>query len=473
MYFCNPVLGGDYPDPSILKVGDMFYMTHSSSHFAPGLLIWKSADLVIWTPVTYALQEYAGTIAAPDFICHDNLYYIYFPVGRSDHSHTNCVIMAPSPEGPWSRPIDLRIPYIDPGHIVDRRGNRWLFLSNGKAVPLSADGLSTSGPVRDAYPPWPIPQDWNVGNLALESPKLFFYNDWYYLTVAEGGTAGPATSHMAAVMRSKDIGGDWEFSPYNPVVHTWSREETWYAKGHGTAFKDHNGRWWIVYHGYEKQYLNLGRQTLLEPLEWTDDGWFHIPEGVKSDNPLFAGDGAGTQIKSQNIGDDTLKNGRTLQWQFINPNDSVLGNEWTKDGLILDNGIISCVPVDHSYTTEVSVELEGENPEALLSVYYNDAACCGIGFNCEGFFVRRRRETMDMNKVSLRRARLRLVNDRNEVACYIDCLDGKGWIKSIIGVDTAGFNHNNFGNFNGCRVTLSALKGRVRYFDFTYYADKT
>jgi beta-xylosidase len=175
MYYTNPILAGDYPDPSILRVGNVYYMTHSSFTYTPGLLIWRSQDLVNWIPVTHALKKYVGNVYAPDFICHQGRFYIYFPAGP-----TNWVVTASSPEGPWSDPVDLKVPHIDPGHVVDREGNRWLFLSQGKMVSLSPDGLSVSGLLQDGYEGWPIPPDWNIGNYALESPKLLFHNNFYF-----------------------------------------------------------------------------------------------------------------------------------------------------------------------------------------------------------------------------------------------------------------------------------------------------
>lgn len=76
----NPVLAGDYADPSVLRVGDDYYMTHSSFTFAPGLLIWHSKDLVNWRPVGKALDRYIGDVWAPDFIAHEGMFYIYVPV---------------------------------------------------------------------------------------------------------------------------------------------------------------------------------------------------------------------------------------------------------------------------------------------------------------------------------------------------------------------------------------------------------
>ncbi len=152
--FLNPVLAGDYPDPSILKDGDDYYMTHSSFDASPGLIIWHSRDLVNWEPVGPALAAPLGTVFAVDLVKHEGRFYIYIPFmaapwSKGLKSFANIyVIHAESMSGPWSEPIDLGIGgLIDPGHVVGEDGRRYLFLSGVQRVRLSLDGLSTDGPI--------------------------------------------------------------------------------------------------------------------------------------------------------------------------------------------------------------------------------------------------------------------------------------------------------------------------------------
>ena len=81
-FYQNPVLGGDYPDPSVIRVGKDFYMTHSSFEYYPGLLIWHSTDLVHWERIAYALHKNVGSVWAPDLVKYKDSFYIYFPAGR-------------------------------------------------------------------------------------------------------------------------------------------------------------------------------------------------------------------------------------------------------------------------------------------------------------------------------------------------------------------------------------------------------
>ena len=148
--------------------------------------------------IGFALYDSVGSVWAPDLVKYGDRYYIYFPAGRK-----NWVVHAPSPEGPWSAPIDLKLTgFIDPGHVVDADGDRYLYLSKGYTVRLSKDGLSTIGEPVFSYDGWQFPKEWSTECFCLESPKSTVRNGFFYQTVAEGGTAGPATAQGPSVARS-------------------------------------------------------------------------------------------------------------------------------------------------------------------------------------------------------------------------------------------------------------------------------
>ena len=157
-YYQNPVLGGDYPDPSIVRVDSNYYMTHSSFEYYPGLLVWHSTDLIHWERIAYALNENVGSVWAPDFIKYKGTFYIYFPANK-----TIWVVTAKSPQGPWSAPVDLKLHgFIDPGHVTGKDGTRYLYLSNGSLVKLAEDGLSTTGKTEVGNKGWQFPKDWST-----------------------------------------------------------------------------------------------------------------------------------------------------------------------------------------------------------------------------------------------------------------------------------------------------------------------
>ncbi|MBN1181277.1 MAG: family 43 glycosylhydrolase [Bacteroidales bacterium] len=468
-YFQNPILGGDYPDPSVLKDGDDYFMTNSSFVYYPGLLIWHSKDLVSWEPVCYALHTNVGSVYAPDFIKYQNKYYIYFPAGG-----TNWVITANSPEGPWSEPVDLKVGNIDPGHIADEEGNRYLHLSDGQVVRLAPDGLSIEGAIKDLYDGWPIPDTFDVECFCLEAPKLSYRNGYYYLTSAQGGTAGPPTSHMVVSARSKNPVGPWENSPYNPIIFTQSKDEKWWSKGHGTLVDDKEGNTWIIFHGYENGYHTLGRQTIMQPLVWTKDGWFKSMVGQTTDQKFEKPSGE-TVPHGHKLSDDFSENKMGLQWQFFNeyePERFKFENEaliLSAKGNSLSNCYpMLCVPTNYSYELQTEITIEG-GTTAGLTLYYNDRANCGIAINNDNIYVIRHGKPLLMGKNTIgNHIFLKLINKNHIIYNYYSA-DGKTWIKADKIIEVSGYHHNSFHGFLSLRAGIFAYgKGSAKFEYFTY-----
>ena len=131
------ILPGNYADPSIMRDGEDYYMTHSPFYDKPGFLIWHSKDLVNWKPICRACPQLGDSAWAPDILKYNGKFYIYYPTNKQE----NYVIYADHIQGPWSEPIKLDVKGIDPGHVVDEDGQRYLFLNKGFVVKLSDDGL--------------------------------------------------------------------------------------------------------------------------------------------------------------------------------------------------------------------------------------------------------------------------------------------------------------------------------------------
>ncbi len=471
--FTNPIFAGDHPDPSILRDGKDYYMVHSSFEYYPGLLIWHSTDLINWTPVTHALTKNLGSVWAPDLAKYQGKYYIYFPANGK-----NYVVWANAINGPWSDPIDLKIGNIDPGHFTDKEGKRYLYFSDGSYVPLADDGLSVAGKPVMAYSGWPIPRDWVIECFCLEGPKVMKRGDYYYLTVAEGGTSGPATSHLVISARSKSPLGPWENSPYNPIVRTFSKSERWWSKGHATLIDDAAGKWWMIYHAYENGYYGMGRQTLLQPIEWTADGWFKSPAGLKIDQPIVAPAGAKAQIGyelSDNFGGNKLR----AHWQFYRQYDttrfSVKNNSLTiaaKGNHVGECSPLLCIPQDHSYDAEVEFETEGDAKAALV-LFYNDRTFSGIAADKDHVFsIIRDWTNPTEKKPGIRHAYLKLQN-RNHLVNMFYSLDGKKWQKIENSLEVSGIHHNALGGFMSLRIGLCSIgTGRVIFRNFKYKAMK-
>lgn len=463
----KPLLIGNWADPTILKDGDDYYMTHSSFEYQPGLLVWHSKELQSWRPICRAVVNQRGSIWAPDLIKHDGRYYIYYPAAG-----TNWVVTADTPHGPWSTPKSVGVGRIDPGHVADDEGKRYLHLSGGHAVEISAEGLQAITPVKKVYEGWPIPRDWAVECFCLESPKLTKRDGWYYLTSAEGGTAGPSTSHMVVSARSRGPLGPWENSPHNPIIRTWDRDELWWSKGHGTLVEGPQGQWYSVLHGWMNGYATLGRCTIIEPIEWTNDGWYKAtdrwPSGweqpVKVEMPLadeFDGDQLG------------------IQWQFHRQYDEHRFK--LADGLLtLDatgTGPGDCMPLcvmplDRAYEIETEVEVEGQATAGLM-LYSSPEVYIGLAISEEGV-VRRVQESFrryggtQEPKIGRHRVELRIVNDKQDTRFYYKD-DTGAWQIMQPSMEISGANHNAIGGWHAIRPALFAAgKGRARFGFFRY-----
>lgn len=458
------VLKGDYPDPTIIREGEDYYMTHSPFYYSPGFLIWHSRDLEHWEPVCRAVTEWKGSAMAPDLVKYKGRYYIYYPAAG-----TNWVIWADQIQGPWSEPTDLKVGGIDPGHVVDEDGNRYLYLSDGKVVALAEDGLSVTGEVKKVYDGWPIPRNWQTEGVYLESPKLFFHDGYYYLVSAEGGTAGPATSHMVIMARSKNVLGPWENSPYNPLVHTYSVKDNWWSKGHGTLIDDADGRWWVVYHAYANGYHTLGRQTLVEPVEWTSDGWCRtVPER----EPVKAGEYAAQGLE---LSDDFSEKELGLQWMFWKeyaPNTVTIKDNtlWmkAKGKSPADGRLLMITAEDRNYETEVDVQVTKGNKAGLL-LYYNEKAFAGLLSDGKTFEIYRHAGLMTEKSNTIgRNFTVRIKNQGNCVSIWVS-KDRQSWDLLAENIDVSDMNHNTYKGFYALRVALASVgSGKAGFSRFSY-----
>jgi len=477
--FRNPIMPGDHPDPTILKDGQDYYMTFSSFYACPGLVIWRSRDLVNWTPVGPALTKPIGSVWAMDLVKHDGRYFIYIPATPNGVS-TIFVIWADRIEGPWSDPIDLKIAgCIDPGHAVGEDGRRYLFVNGVRRIRLTDDGLATDGPLEHAYDPWRYPQDWVVEMFAAEGPKLLRHNDWFYLVSAVGGTSGPPTSHMVIVARSRSINGPWENCPHNPIVRTTSADEPWWSRGHATPVEGPGGDWWLVYHGYENGYRTLGRQTLLEPIEWTEDGWFRAKGGDLS-APLPKPKGGIAGPSGQALSDDFTKDRFGVQWSFHAP----AANEMERvrreaGGLVIagkGSSPADCSPLafivgDRRYEATATLDILGAG-EGGLVLYYSERMFVGVGFTATQMrtFNYGQEHTWMRAEMPTSTVHIRVRNDRNIITFHYSH-DGQTWIQHPWQMEVSGMHHNVLGGFLSLKLGLySAGGGAVRLRDFDYRA---
>lgn len=478
--FLNPVVSGDRPDPAILKDGADYYMTFSTFDAYPGLTIWHSRDLVNWRPLEAALTRNIGSVWAPSLHKDKGRYLLYIPV-KAKPQNDIFVAWADDITGPWSDPIPLGLPnHIDPCHAVAEDGSRWLFLSGGDRVRLSDDNLSLAGAVEHVYDPWRYPSDWIVEGFSPEGPKIHHIGGWYYMITAVGGTAGPPTGHMVIAARSRSLHGPWEHHPGNPLVRTESVDEAWWSRGHASLVEAPDGSWWSLYHGYENGYWTLGRQCLLDPVEFTPDGWFRMTGGDLSEPIDKPGGGAAVTHGMALTDDFSAPLALGSKWAFFKPDADEAARATSGNGVLRLKGRgaapssgspLLLTAGDRSYRFECDIEL-APGGRAGLILFYDDKLYCGLGFDAERFVTHQYgRERARPANPHGGRMRMRVTNRRHIVTYDTSGDGGKTWHRFDRGMEVSGYHHNVRGDFLMLRPGLYAAgSGEAKFRDFRFTA---
>jgi xylan 1,4-beta-xylosidase len=295
----NPILSGYYPDPSLTRVGDTYYLINSSFAHYPGIPIFQSADLVNWTQIGNAIDrtgqlDFSGRrvsegVFAPDISYHDGLFYI---VNTCVECGGNFVITARDAKGPWSDPTWLPFDGIDPSILWD--GDKAFIVNNGMPnEPPRYDGHRAI---------WVQEFDWRARKMVgprtqlvnggtdltqkpiwIEGPHLFRRGDYVYLIAAEGGTAD---NHSQVVFRSRSVTGPFEPFPGNPILTQRdldpNRANPVTSSGHAKFVQTQNGQWWATFlatRPYGPDLYSIGRETFLLPVSWENDWPTILPHG--------------------------------------------------------------------------------------------------------------------------------------------------------------------------------------------------
>jgi xylan 1,4-beta-xylosidase len=294
----NPILAGFFPDPSIVRVDEDYYLVNSSFSYSPGVPIFHSKDLVNWKSLGHILitpkqlplknQQVSRGIYAPTLRHHKGIFYL---ITTQVDGRGNFMVTATNPAGPWSDPIELpEVGGIDPDIFFDDDGRvyithneapigeplyqghraiwQWEFdLKTQKIIKDSGKIIVNGGTDIAKKPVW------------IEGPHIYKINGWYYLICAEGGTS---LDHSAVVFRARTLKD--KFVPFegNPILTQRDLDENRAnpitAVGHADLVQTKEGDWWAVFLGtrsYDKKYFNTGRETFLLPVTWKNE-WPHI-----------------------------------------------------------------------------------------------------------------------------------------------------------------------------------------------------
>jgi xylan 1,4-beta-xylosidase len=179
---------------------------------------------------------------------------------------------------------------------------------------------------------------------------------------------------MVIAARSRSVHGPWENAPDNPLVRTRSAAEKWWSRGHATLVEGPKATWWLIYHGYENGFWTLGRQTLLDPIEWTEDGWFKAVGGDLS-RPLHKPVTGQSGAHGLALSDDFSVSKFGIQWGLYDPGADELRRVRIADNTLYlsakgteprDSSPIAFIAGDLAYEVEADLEIDEQSRAGLL-----------------------------------------------------------------------------------------------------------
>jgi xylan 1,4-beta-xylosidase len=324
--YSNPVLAGDYPDPSVIRVGRDYWATATTSQWAPifpplhstDLVNWESRGAVFQTPPSWS----AGSYWAPEISADGGRFFVYYTARKKEGPLCVAVADAARPEGPYTDRGALvcqEAGSIDAVAVRDENGRRYLvWKEDGNsrklptllwAQPLSDDGVRLVGEKTEILrneAPWEAH--------LVEGPYILRRGDWFYLFYSADACCGRRCNYKLGVARSRRLLGPWERFPGNPIL---AGNEQWKCPGHGTIVQDQAGRTYLLYHAYEASTFEfVGRQGLLDEVTWNADGWPAINSGKGPSGSALSPSTVAQRRASTLLEDDFNKTAIDPGWQW-------------------------------------------------------------------------------------------------------------------------------------------------------------
>ncbi len=315
----NPILRGFHPDPSIIRAGADYYIATSTFEWWPGVRIHHSRDLVHWSLIEYPLTRTSQLdlrgvgpsqgIWAPCLTYDDGVFYLVYTIVKAFYCNMydteNYLVTAEDIHGPWSEPVALNNFGFDPSLFHDDDGRKYMVSMvtdhrgpkkyAGRLVlqEFDAAGRRMVGPVRDIY---------RADGIFLEGPHIFKRDGWYYLFSADTGTG---EAHGQTIQRARDVWGPYEMhrpadacrqegEAYSILTSRHHEDILLQKAGHCDLVETPEGEWYMVHlcgrasedrnpddaerFAGARRYM-LGRETAIQKVRWTEDGWLELAEG--------------------------------------------------------------------------------------------------------------------------------------------------------------------------------------------------
>ncbi|HZK03186.1 MAG TPA: glycoside hydrolase family 43 protein [Bacteroidaceae bacterium] len=418
-FYINPILAGCYPDPSICRKGDDYYLVNSTFVYYPGIPIWHSTDLVNWEHIRYVLDRpsqlsfpagisISSGIYAPAISYNphnDTFYLIVTGVGNGG----NFIVKTDDPSKDWSDPIFVpEVGGIDPSLFFDNDGRAYIVNNDAPAGVPEYDGhraiwihefdVATDkviGQSKLLIDKGVVPSDKPIW---IEAPHIHRVNDVYYLIAAEGGTA---ENHSEVVFVSNNPKGPYKPCPVNPILTQRNldpdRPFPITCTGHADIIQTPEGDWWAVFLGvlpYERdKYSNTGRSTFLLPVKWENGQPIILDNGLTV--PTFVEKPKPTPTTTKTYGNfsytDNFDSGKDLKWMTLRSP----GDEWNRiinGTLEIDKRDVSlsdiatpsflCQWIKHSvFTATTTLEFTPDTIQDLagLACYMNENFYFAVG----------------------------------------------------------------------------------------------
>jgi beta-xylosidase len=329
LYAQQLILPGDYPDPSVIKIGDTYWASATTSNWAPAYPILQSKDLINWKTTSHVFTQLPAWADyyfwAPEISYENGKVYVYYAAHKKGGNLCLGVASADKPEGPYTDHGSLmcqEVGSIDAFPMRDENGKLFLIWkedanSVGKPTPIWAMQMNEerTALIGEKKELFRNTIKWE-GNL-VEGVSMVKNNGYYYAFYAAAACCGAACTYGVGVARSKQLLGPWEKYDKNPIL---SSTEQWTCPGHGTPVEK-DGKHYFMYHAYDKQTnIFTGRQGLLIEYRFTPDGWIEFIKNNNSQNP----------VEIENTADNFKANNLSAKWQwsvFQNPDYKIKGGE--------------------------------------------------------------------------------------------------------------------------------------------------
>ena len=321
----NPVLPGDYPDPSVIRVGREYWATATTSQWAPIFPLLHSTDLVNWRLVGNVFQTpppwSAGSYWAPEISEDGGRFYVYYTARKRDGPLCVAVADAPRPQGPYTDRGPLvcqEVGSIDAVSVRDENRRRYLvWKEDGNsrklptplwAQPLSDDGTALVGEKQEILrneAPWEAH--------LIEGPFILRRGDWFYMFYSADACCGRRCNYKLGVARARKLLGPWERHAANPIL---AANDRWKCPGHGSVVTDPAGRTFLLYHAYHStDFEYVGRQGLLDEVTWDAQGW-PVINGGRGPSASPTSPAATVRGITPSVADDFVTAALDAAWQW-------------------------------------------------------------------------------------------------------------------------------------------------------------